>query len=206
MSQLKLITGNRDVSSWSMRAWLLLRWLECEFEEMVITLDRDDTHASILTWSPSGSVPVLIDGDLKVWDSFAILLHMADSHPEVWPADPVKRAFARSICAEMHAGFTALRSEMPYDLENQGKSVILTPPLRADIARLETIWIEGLDRFGGPWLAGEFGVADIAFAPVAARFRIYGMRMREPAEEYRLALLRHPLVESWFEGAGTNCT
>ena len=204
MSRLKLIRGNSDVSSWSMRAWLLLRWLECEFEDVVITLDRDDSLANIMPWSPSGRVPVLIDGDIKIWDSFAIMLHLADSHPKLWPSEPAKRAYARSISAEMHSGFTTLRLAMPFDLANQGKPVLLTPPLRADIARLEAIWIEGLKRFGGPWLAGEFGIADITFAPVAVRFHIYGMRVREPAETYRLALLRHPLVEQWLAEANTN--
>lgn len=198
MGRSKLVIGNKDVSSWSMRAWLLLQWLGWEFEEVVITLDRDDTLSRIASWSPSGRLPVLVDGDHKIWDSLAILLHVADTHAEVWPGDAAKRAFVRSVCAEMHAGFTVLRSAMPFDIENRGKSVLLTPSLRADIAHIESIWIEGLERFGGPWIAGEFGVADIAFAPVAVRFDFYGIRLREPAETYRTALLHHPLVERWF--------
>lgn len=198
MSRLKLIRGNNDVSSWSMRAWLLLRWLECEFEEVVIPLDRDGSLSNLLSWSPSGRVPVLIDGDLKIWDSFAIMLHLADSYPRIWPSAPANRAYARSVCAEMHSGFTMLRAAMPFDLANQGKPVVLTPSLRADIARLESVWIDGLMRFGGPWLTGEFGIADIFFAPVATRLQIYGMQLRGPAEEYRLSLLHHPLIEDWF--------
>jgi glutathione S-transferase len=206
MGKLTLVIGNRNYSSWSMRAWLLLRWLGCDFEEKLVRLYREDSLAAILPFSPSGLVPALLDGDLRIWDSFAIVLHMADLHPQVWPADPAKRAFVRSVCAEMHSGFAALRSSLPHNGRGRNRRVEMDDNVRRDIARIESIWTEGRDRFGadGPWLAGAFGTADIMYAPVAGRFRTYGVTLGGPAEEYRIRLLDHPLVRTWYEeGAGS---
>ena len=201
---LTLVIGNKNYSSWSMRAWLLLRWLEIDFEEIVIPLYRPDSRAAVRPYSPNGLLPALVDGELRIWDSFAIVLHLADRFPEIWPADPAKRAFVRSVCAEMHSGFLALRTFMPHNGRARDRRVPRTPALDADIARIEEIWTEGRRRFGaaGPWLAGPFGIGDIMFAPVASRFRTYGVTLDAPAEDYRTTLLRHPLVERWFaEGA-----
>lgn len=205
MTALTLVIGNKNYSSWSMRAWLLLRWLELDFEEVVIPLYRPDSREAVLRYSPTGLLPALVDGELRIWDSFAIVLHLADRMPQVWPGDARKRAFVQSACAEMHSGFQALRSAMPHNGRARGRRVPRTSDLAADIARIEQIWTEGRRRFGadGPWLAGEFGIGDISFAPVASRFRTYGVAIESPAREYGLDLLRHPLVERWFaEGAG----
>jgi glutathione S-transferase len=205
VTELTLVIGNKNYSSWSMRAWLLLRWLDVDFKEVVIPLYREDSRAAVLPYSPTGLVPALIDGDLKIWDSFAIILHLADRTSQVWPGDPQKRAFVRSACAEMHSGFHALRTAMPHNARARDRHVPRTTELAADIARIEQIWIEGRRRFHtrGPWLAGEFGIGDIMFAPVASRFRTYGVALDTPAGEYGAALLRHPLVARWFaEGAG----
>jgi len=202
--QLTLVIGNRNYSSWSMRAWLLLRWLGCEFEEVRIPLYRDDSRAALAPYSPSGKLPALIDHGIKIWDSLAIAIHMADRYPQVWPTVPEKRAFVRSICAEMHSGFMALRSAMPHNARGRNRRVEITPEVQQDVDRVEAIWIEGITRFGadGPWLAGEFGIADIIFAPVASRFRTYGVSLRAPADAYCAAILQHPLCEQWFaEGA-----
>lgn len=204
MTALTLVIGNKNYSSWSMRAWLLLRWLELDFKEVVIPLYRAESRAAVLRYSPTGLLPALLDGDLRIWDSFAIILHLADHMPPVWPGDPRKRAFVRSACAEMHSGFHALRTAMPHNGRARERRVPVTDQLAANVARIEQIWTEGRRRFGadGPWLAGEFGIGDITFAPVASRFRTYGVKLDSPAEEYGLDLLRHPLVERWFaEGA-----
>lgn len=204
MSALTLVIGNKNYSSWSMRAWLLLRWLKLDFDEVVIPLYRQDSRAAVLPFSPAGLLPALVDGDLRIWDSFAIILHLSDRAPAVWPGEPQKRAFIRSTCAEMHSGFHALRTAMPHNARARDRRVPRTRELDADIARIEQIWTEGRRRFGadGPWLAGEFGIGDIMFAPVASRFRTYGVALESPADEYGTALLRHPLVERWFaEGA-----
>ena len=204
MTGLTLAIGNKNYSSWSMRAWLLLRWLGCEFEEVRIPLYREESRDAVLLYSPSGLVPALVDGELNVWDSFAIILHMADRYPQVWPAEPAKRAFVQSVCAEMHSGFTALRSSMPHNARGRDRRVPMTRELKADIDRIEAIWTEGRQRFGkdGPWLAGVFGIADIMYAPVASRFRTYGVTLAGEAASYVARLLEHPLVVRWFaEGA-----
>ncbi len=204
MSALTLVIGNKAYSSWSMRAWLLLRWLGLDFEEIVIPLYLPASRAAVLPFSPNGLLPALVDGDLRIWDSFAIILHLADRHPAIWPRAPEKRAFVRSACAEMHAGFQALRAQMPHNARARNRRVPRTAALDADIARIAQVWSEGRRRFGadGPWLVGEFGIGDIMFAPVASRFRTYGVTLDSPVAEYGAALLRHPLVERWFaEGA-----
>lgn len=205
MTALTLVIGNKNYSSWSMRAWLLLRWLEMDFEEVVIPLYRENSRVAVLPYSPTGLLPALVDGDLRIWDSFAIILHLADRAPKIWPGDPQKRAFVRSACAEMHSGFQALRTGMPHNGRARDRRVPRTSEIDSDIARIAQIWTEGRRRFGadGPWLAGEFGIGDIMFAPVASRFRTYGVALDSPAGDYAAALLRHPLVERWFaEGAG----
>jgi len=204
VSALTLVIGNKNYSSWSMRAWLLLRWLEVDFEEIVIPLYRPGSRAAVLPYSPTGLLPALVDGELHIWDSFAIILHLADRFPHVWPAEPARRAFVRSACAEMHSGFQALRTAMPHNGRARDRRVPRTAALDADIARIFEIWTEGRRRFGadGPWLAGAFGIGDIVFAPVASRFRTYGVTLDAPAADYAAALLGHPLVLRWFaEGA-----
>ena len=200
MSRPILVIGNKNYSSWSMRSWLLLKWLGVDFEEKVIFLYREESRAQTLPYSPTGLLPALIDGGIRVWDSFGIILHMADLYPQVWPKEPSRRAFVQSICAEMHSGFTALRSTMPHNGRGRDRRVPMTAELQRDIDRVEAIWAEGGRRFGsgGPWLAGSFGVADAMFAPVAGRFRTYGVSLSGEAENYRRAILDHPLVLQWY--------
>jgi glutathione S-transferase len=200
LSRPLLVIGNKNYSSWSMRAWLLLKWLGVDFEERLIWLYRADSRALTLPYSPTGLLPALIDGDLRIWDSLAIVLHMADRFPQVWPEEPHKRAFVHSICAEMHGGLCALREAMPHNARGRNRKVPVTPEVQRDIDRVESIWNEGRRRFGGdgPWLAGEFGTADVMFAPVASRFRTYGVELTGEAEVYRRAILEHPLVVQWF--------
>lgn len=202
MGKLTFVTANKNYSSWSMRAWLTLRWLGLEFDEIRVPVYQVGSKEEILRHSPSGFLPALIDGEVHIWDSFAIILHLADSFPDVWPRDPQKRAFVRSVSAEMHSGFFALRGAMPHNARGRDRRVPRTPDVDADIARIEQIWTEGLERFGGPWIAGEYGVGDIMYTPVASRFRTYGVTLSGAAEAYRRALLDHPLAVRWFaEGA-----
>jgi glutathione S-transferase len=202
MPDLTLITANKNYSSWSMRAWLTLRWLGRDFDEIRVPVYQPGSKAEILRHSPSGFLPALRDGDIYLWDSLAIIQHLADTSPQVWPDDPQKRAFVRSISAEMHSGFFALRGAMPHNARGRDRRVPRTPDVEADIARIEHIWTEGLERFGGPWIAGDYGVGDIMYTPIASRFRTYGVTLSGPAEVYRRALLDHPLAVRWFaEGA-----
>lgn len=200
MPRLVLVIGNKNYSSWSMRAWLLLRWLGLDFEERKISLYRPESRAELLLYSPAAKVPVLIDGPLTIWDSLAIAGHLEESHPRLWPADPERRAFARSVCAEMHYGFTALRNAMPYNARARGRSVPRTLELRSDIERVLSIWSEARQRFGAgaPCLLGEFGMADIMFAPVAVRFRTYGVEISPDLERVWRSILDHPLCLEWF--------
>jgi glutathione S-transferase len=200
MPPLVLVIGNKNYSSWSMRAWLLLRWLDVDFEEKMVSLYRADSRAELLLYSPAAKVPVLMHGPLTIWDTFAIIAHLEETHPRIWPADLGQRAFARSICAEMHSGFSALRSCMPYNARGRDRVVPATPELRADVDRVQDIWSEALQRSGaeGPYLLGTFGIADIMFAPVATRFRTYGVEVRAHLISYWNEVLDHPLCREWF--------
>lgn len=200
MGPLTLVIGNKNYSSWSMRAWLLLRWLDLPFEEVVVSLYREDSRANLLRYSPAAKVPVLIDGDLAIWDTYAIIDHLAESRPDIWPADRAKRAYARSITAEMHSSFNALRSTMSYNARGRNRRVPVTPEVMSDIVRAQDIWADARTRFGseGPYLLGDFGIADILFAPVAVRFRTYGVDVRPDVADYWRTLLDYPLCREWF--------
>ena len=198
MARLVLVIGNKNYSSWSMRAWLLLRWLGLDFEERIVSLYRADSRAKLLLYSPTAKVPVLIDGRLTIWDTLAIVGHVGETHPALWPADPERRALARSISAEMHAGFAALRAGMPYNARGRDRAVPGTPELHADVDRVQDIWSDAQERYAGPYLLGDFGIADIMFAPVATRFRTYGVELRPHLTGYWRALLDHPLCREWF--------
>src|SRR5688572_18346032 len=200
MPPLVLVIGNKNYSSWSMRAWLLLRWLDLAFEERIVSLYRPDSRDKLLLYSPAAKVPVLIDGPLTIWDSLAIVGHLGETHPRIWPSDPEWRAFARSIIAEMHSGFGSLRNRMPYNARARGRVVPVTPGLQADVDRVQDICSEARRRFGtgGPYLLGEFGIADIMFAPVASRFQTYGVEVRTHLTSYWRAVLDHPLCREWF--------
>lgn len=196
MSKLTLVIGSKNYSSWSMRAWLLLRWLDVPFDEITVPLYRHDSREALLRYSPTAKVPVLIDGGVTIWDTLAIVDHLAETHPQLWPSERQKRAYARSVCAEMHAGFMTMRSVMSYNARARGRKVPRTEALLADIERVQDIWAEGRRRFGGdgPWLLGEFGIADIMFAPPAVRFVTYGVEVRAEIHDYHQRLLKHPLL------------
>ena len=198
-----LYVGDKNLSSWSLRAWVLLRSAGIDFGEWTISLDLPDTPARIRVVSPSGRVPCLHDGENVVWDSLAIAEYLAERHPGLWPADANARAWARCVVAEMHSGFAALREQFSMDLKLRERRTP-SPKTAADIARIETIWCDGRARFGkgAEFLCGAFGIVDAFWCPVAFRFRSYGVVLSDPAEAYARTLLALPAMREWDEAAG----
>lgn len=200
--KVKLIIGNRNYSSWSLRAWLLLSEAGIEFEEHRIALDTPETAAELKKSSPAGRVPVLLlDGHL-VWDSLAIAETVADRWPDLrlWPDDVYVRAHARSISAEMHSGFAKLREAMPMNCRAMGRKVPLPDALAAEIDRIFEIWSDCQHRYGGmgEWLFGRFSIADAMYAPVVLRFRTYGINLPHSASVYPARLLESKSMQKWL--------
>jgi glutathione S-transferase len=200
---LTLVIGNKNYSSWSLRAWIVMRALGIAFEERLISLSEPDFKQRVLAVSPAGKVPVLIDGDAHIWESVAIFEHLAERFPDggVWPGEPRARAHARSIVAEMHAGFTALRSECPMNLWRPVKQHQLSADARGNVARIDAMWSDCRERFGagGPFLCGRFTAADAMYAPVVARLYTYDVPVGAASAEYMRAVLSHPAFVEWKE-------
>ncbi|MGB3865883.1 MAG: glutathione S-transferase family protein [Xanthobacteraceae bacterium] len=199
---LKLVIGNKNYSSWSMRPWVALRAGGIPFEEIFVPLYTGPADKQrILDVSPSGKVPALIDGDLTVWDSLAIIEYAAERFPEagLWPQARAARAHARSISAEMHSGFAALRSECGMNLHRPVRAKPLSDAARADIARVQEIWTDCRMRHAaqGPFLFGAFGAADAMYAPVVHRFRIYAIDVSPVAKDYMTAMMAQPAFAEW---------
>jgi len=200
---MKLIIGNKNYSSWSLRAWLAAREGGFTFEEIRISLFIPGSRERILSHSPSGKVPCLNDHGAVVWDSLAIGEYLAEKRPGLLPADPVARALARSVTAEMHSGFQNLRSRMPMNVRKDYTGFGHSPEVDADIARIVAIWNDCRARFGavGPYLFGRFSLADAAFAPVAFRFQTYAVKPAGAAGEYLATLLANPHMQEWATAA-----
>ena len=199
-----LYVGNKTYSSWSLRGWLATKLSGAPFKEVMVALSSEGTpNPANRSFSPTARVPCLHDGTTVVWDSLAIAEYLAERHPGMWPADPVARAWARSISAEMHSGFSALRNEMPMCIRERVDVRPWSPALDRDIARVTEIWNESRQRYakGGPYLCGEFSVADAFYAPVAFRFRTYEVNPGGDAGAYLDALLAHPLPREWEAAA-----
>jgi glutathione S-transferase len=199
-----LVVGNKNYSSWSLRPWLAMRQAGIAFDEVVIPLYRADSKAALLRHSPAGKVPALKDGSRTVWDSLAIMEYLAESFPAagLWPNDAAARALARSISADMHAGFLALRTAMPMNLREHlpGRE---RGGAAADIERVTAIWRDCRARFGdgGPFLFGAFSIADAMYAPVATRFRTYGVELDPICQAYADAVLALPAFLEWQAAA-----
>ena len=202
---LHLVIGNKNYSSWSFRPWLALRVAGIAFEETLIPLDAPDFKTRLCALGGSGKVPVLIDGDTHVWESLAILEYAAEKFPaaRLWPADPQARAHARAIAAEMHAGFSALRHDLPMNIRRPVKPRPLAAAATADVARIVAIWSDCRARFraAGPFLYGTFGAADAMYAPVVWRFHTYAVEVSEGARDYMRALMTLPAWSEWREAA-----
>jgi glutathione S-transferase len=202
---LKLVIGNKNYSSWSMRPWLALRANNIAFDEIFIPLYTGDADKNrILGFTHSGKVPVLVDGDVTIWDSLAIIEYIAERYPEkrFWPEDRGLRAHARSISAEMHSGFMALRNECGMNLHRPVGAIALSDDARANIARVQQIWTECRERYGkaGPFLFGSFGGADAMFAPVVHRFRSYAIEVTPAVQAYMDAMMALPAFGEWTRG------
>jgi len=202
---LTLVIGNKNYSSWSMRPWLALRANNIPFEEVFIPLYTDNPadKQRILSFSRAGKVPALIDGDITVWDSLAIIEYLAERFPEakLWPEDRAMRAHARSISAEMHSGFMALRNECGMNLHRPVGAVALSADAKANIARVEEVWRDCRQRYArsGPFLFGAFTGADAMYAPVVHRFRTYAIDVGAEAKAYMETMMALPAFREWTE-------
>ena len=212
MSEFAFLIGYRHVSTWSLRGWLIMRKTGAPFEELMIRYRLPEHKARLTAMSPTSKVPLLIhdrgDHTVKVWDSIAIGEYLAEIFPgqELWPEDPVARAVARSISAEMHSGFRALRDRLDFDLLGYQEGVSVDDePVASEVLRVQQIWTECRETYGeqagGPYLFGHFTIADAMYAPIAARFRTYGVTLDPVAEAYKQALLSDPDRVAWAEAA-----
>ena len=208
----KLYIGNKNYSSWSMRPWVLMKQGGIAFEEVMVRFDSFDENSkfkhTILPLNPTGTVPVLQDGDIVVYDTLAICEYLAETYPDkkLWPADRARRAQARSACAEMHAGFGSLRGNctmnIEADLRQQGRLILRDKPgVRADLDRIVQLWSGLLNANGGPMLFGEFGIADAYFAPVCTRIKTYGLPVPAAISAYIERVLALPGVKAWIDEA-----
>jgi glutathione S-transferase len=202
---MKLIIGNKNYSSWSLRPWLLLSAFDLPFEEMRIPLFVDGFKAEIEKHSAAGKVPVLHDNGLVVWDSLAICEYVSEKYlgGKGWPDDQIMRAEARSCCAEMHSGFATLRNDMPMNCRALGRKVNMTKELQHDISRIDSLWTSLTSKFSaqGPWLFGNLSIADCMFAPVVFRFNTYNPELSQNARKYLETMLAHPKMKLWLDHA-----
>jgi glutathione S-transferase len=204
---LTLVIGNKAYSSWSMRPWFLLETLGVPFQEVVIPLYQDGSKPKLLSHAPTGKVPVLRDGGQTVWDTLSIAEYLAETFPDlpVWPRDKAARALARSLCAEMHSSYQALRQQCPTNFrrDNRAEPLALDDAAKADVARIEQAWRDARAKFGagGPFLFGEFCAADAFFAPVVSRFEVYGAPLSADSRAYCQAIMALPAWKKWRAGA-----
>lgn len=202
---LTLVIGTKRYSSWSFRPWLAARMAGARFGEVLVTLRQPDTKADILKHSPSGKVPCLLHGDLKVWDSLAICEYLAELFPQarLWPEAALARAAARSVAAEMHSGFPNLRNVCPMDMDLIAPLSEIPPEVEAEAARIRAVWNDCRNRFGagGPFLFGHFTIADAMYAPVVSRFITYGLPLDAVSRAYCDAVWALPPVREWQEAA-----
>jgi glutathione S-transferase len=203
MPEFTLVIGNKNYSSWSLRPWMLLHHLGLPFEELQIVLSQPDTQAQIARHSPAGRVPVLKHDGLTLWESIAIGEYLCELTGHGWPRERAARALARTVSAEMHAGFSALRSQWPMNARATGRRTPMTADLRADISRIDALWGDCRRRFGahGPWLFGDYSLADAMYAPVALRFRSYGATLSAPAQAYLDTVLQDSMLQQWLADA-----
>jgi len=206
MAELTLIIGNRNYSSWSMRAWLALEQTAAPFEERKIWFDQDGDRSQRRAVSPAGRVPILLDGELVIWDSLAIVEYLAELVPEtgLWPADAAARARARSLCCEMHAGFFAIRERMPLNCRARKEPADRGAEVAAEVELMTRMWSETRREFGaaGPFLFGSRCAADAYFAPLASRFLTYAVPLEGEAARYAETLLDLDPVRAWIDAAG----
>ncbi|MGB6568494.1 MAG: glutathione S-transferase family protein [Xanthobacteraceae bacterium] len=200
---LHLTIGNKNYSSWSFRPWLALKVAGIAFDETVISLEAKDFKARVTALSGAGRVPILRDGDVRIWESLAILEYLAEKFPAagLWPMDVGARAHARAIASEMHAGFLPLRRHLPMNVARLVKSRALDDGAAGDVVRIDAIWSECRAEFGGPFLFGRFGAADAMYAPVVWRFHTYAVDVSAAARDYMRAVMDLPAWAEWRDAA-----
>ena len=202
---LRLIIGNKNYSSWSLRPWLAMKVAGIAFEETLLPLDAADFKAKLATLGGAGKVPLLIDGEIRVWESLAILEYLADKFPAagLWPREAAARAHARAVACEMHSGFSSLRNLLPMNIHRPVIPRPLDAGAAADVARIQSIWTESRDRFGasGPFLYGAFGAADAMYAPVVSRLHTYAVEVGTVARTYMAAMMGLPAWAEWRDAA-----
>lgn len=202
---MKLIIGNKNYSSWSLRPWLLLSAYNLEFEEIRVPLDLPDTQRELSKYTEAAKVPVLHDGELIVWDSMAICEYICEKYldNQAWPADLAARAEARACCAEMHSGFFTLRNDLPMNCRATNRCVEISAELQLEINRVESIWATLRSKYAdlGPWLMGGFSIVDCMYAPVVFRLESYAIPVSDSTRSYMETLLSHPAVERWLTDA-----
>ena len=208
MADMSLYIGNKNLSSWSLRPWLLMKYMNIDFEEHMIRLDQPESREQITQHSPSGMVPALVHNGQTIWDSLAIAEYLNDIYPEkqMWPTDVRIRAVARSISAEMHSGFSGLRNQWPMNYTRNAMSHLVSVPVKRDIARITDIWSMCRKRFSneGPFLFGRFSIADAMYAPVVSRFRTYGpLDLSDEVTQYCQSVWTLPAMREWGVGAET---
>ena len=206
MADLTIYLGNRNYASWSLRAWLALKATGAAFEEVVIPILVPGSKETLLKYSPSGKVPALHHGDVVVWDSLAICGYLGDIFPDagLWPTDPAAKAMARSISAEMHSSFMALRREFPMNIRSSFSGRDISPEAQTDINRVMALWRQCRNRFGeknGDFLFGPFTIADAMYAPVVTRFRTYKIDLEREADAYCDAIMSLPAMQEWAAAA-----
>jgi glutathione S-transferase len=203
VDEMLLIMGNKNYSSWSLRPWILLKHLGLAFSERILSLDTPEFARDVVAVSPSRRVPVLQHGPLLIWDSLAICEYACEVAGRGWPQAREARAIARAVCAEMHSGFSILRSQWPMNARATGRRTAPNPERSAEIARVEKLWNDCRSRFGegGPWLFGEYSVADAMYAPVVLRLRTYGAVVRESSAAYMATVLADPHMRDWLAAA-----
>ena len=196
----QLYIANKNYSSWSLRPWILMTELSIDFEERLQVFESDNNYTAFRQFSPSGTVPCLSDGDMTVWDSLAIAEYLAEHHSGVWPSDPVARAFARCAAAEMHSSFGTLRGNCPMNCAIRVDMKVISPSLQKDLDRIDELWREGLERFGGAFLAGDrFTAVDAFYCPVAFRLQSYQLPMSAESLAYAHRLLALPGMQAWYQ-------
>jgi len=202
---LTLVIGNKNYSSWSFRPWIAMKVAGIAFDDVVISLTADDFKSRMAKISGTGKVPTLVDGDVHVWESLAILEYLAEKFPvaRLWPAEPAARAHARTISSEMHAGFTALRRACPMNMARPIKRRELNEEAKGNVRRIEALWADCRARFGrgGPFLFGAFGAADAMYAPIVARFHTYDVGVGDAARDYMSAVMGLPAWAQWRAAA-----
>ena len=194
--------ANKNYSSWSLRPWVLMRSLDIPFQEVIHPFAATGNRENFRTFSPSGKVPCLIDGNNTIWDSLAIAEYLAEEHPHVWPQDKAARAWARCATAEMHSGFQALRNAFSMSCGVRVELTNTPEALQHDINRIDELWCEGLQKFGGPFLAGKtFSAVDAFFTPVAFRIQSYGLSLSPKAAQYWQFLIQQEAMQEWYKDA-----